>query len=179
MLRKGGQEMPSPRFAIFKLLSALAPLFAAGCGDSAPQGCKTETCTSGAWIHIPLTVAASVLAQAKVTACRNGECHDWLLPSLPAGGQEAFPDAPFLMGVLRVNSDQSIGLDIQWTLDAIPGGTGIDAGSPMADGDHYVVILTSSGGLASTLLDQVATYEPYAPNGPDCPPICTQAVLSV
>ena len=171
--------MPSRRVAFFYLAAALAPLLAAtNCGDSTPQGCKTETCTSGVWIHLPLTVVASALDQAKVTVCRNGECHDWLLPSLPAGGQEAFPDAPFLMGALWLNSDQSITLDIQWTLDPSSGGAGIDAGTPMVDGDHYVVILTSSGGLTSTLLDQVAAYHPYAPNGPECPPICTQAVLS-
>jgi hypothetical protein len=170
--------MPIPRVAIFCLLAASVPLFATDCGDSTPQGCKAETCTSGAWIHMPLTVAATVLDQAKVTVCRNLECHDWALPPLPAGGQETFPDAPFLMGALWLKADQSITLDIQWTLDPSAGGTGIDAGAAMSDGDHYVVALTSSAGLTFTLLDQPATYHPFTPNGPDCPPVCTQAVLS-
>jgi hypothetical protein len=78
------------------------------------------------------------------------------------------------MGALWLNQDQSITLDIQWAL-----GTSTATGeTPATDGDHYVVTLTTSGGLTSTLLDQAATYQPYTPNGPDCPPVCPQAMLS-
>jgi hypothetical protein len=167
--------MTTPRRAIL-CLAGLASLLAADCGDSAPQGCGTETCSTAVWIHIPIAEAASILDQAKVAACRNDECHDWQLPSLPEGGEEAFPSAPFLTGTLWLNPDQSITLDIQWTFEPSPGD--IDAGTALADGDHYVVILTTSAGLASILLDRTATYHPYLPNGPDCPPECTQAELS-
>jgi hypothetical protein len=170
--------MTSPRKRIARMcLAALAVLDVAGCSDSTPTGCPKETCASGAWMHIPIAVKASDLEQAVVTVCRNAECHDWPLPSLPAGGEGFFPDVSWVTGALSLKADQSIALDIQWTVDEA---ASLDGGTPgvgPSDGDHYVVSLTTSAGQTSTLLDQLATYQTKMPNGPDCPPICMQAVL--
>jgi hypothetical protein len=166
-----------PVFHPFALLALLAPL-ATQCGDSAPR-CQAQPCASAAWMHIPITAGASQLDGAKVTVCRNDECHGWSLPALPGGGEAAFPDAPFLRGALSLSEqDGSITLDIQWTLGVITVAGDLDAGVTATDGDHYVVALTTSGGIASILLDQLATYAPYLPNGADCPPVCMQARLS-
>jgi hypothetical protein len=156
----------------------LAAMFAAQCGDSSPR-CQAQSCASAAWMHIPITLGASLLGGANVAVCRNDECHVWPLPALPAGGDETFPDAPFLRGALALDQgNAAINLDIQWTLGVAPAAGDMDAGPAAADGDHYVVILTTSGGIATPLLDQLATYVPYLPNGADCPPVCMQARLS-
>ena len=169
----------SCRFVFRPLLPfTFLAVLATQCGDSAP-GCQAQPCASAAWAHITVPVGASQLEGAKVTVCRNDECHDWTLPALPAGGEEVFPDAPFLRGALSLSEgDGSITLDIQWTLTVMTAAGDIDAGMVATDGDHYVIVLTNSGGLATTLLDALATYLPYQPNGPDCPPVCMQAKLS-
>jgi len=128
-------------------------------------------------MDIPVTFISASLAQAKVTVCRNDECHDWQLPPVPTSDQpefpEYFPDAPFLTGYLSMNSDRSISLGIQWSVDNAAAGDGgaVDAGTLLQDGDHYVVTLTTSAGVTSTLLDKTATYQSVQPNGPDCPPL--------
>jgi len=135
-------------------------------------------------MDIPVTFISASLAQAKVTVCRNDECHDWQLPPVPTSDQpefpEYFPDAPFLTGYLSMNSDRSISLGIQWSVDNAAAGDGgaVDAGTLLQDGDHYVVTLTTSAGVTSTLLDKTATYQSVQPNGPDCPPLCMSAVLA-
>lgn len=168
----------SSRHPSYLLFFVLAAMFAAQCGDSSPR-CQTQPCASAAWMHIPITLGASLLDGAKVTVCRNDECYVWSLPALPAGGEANFPNAPFLRGALSLKEgDATITLDVQWTLGVVTATGDIDAGTVAADGDHYVVALTTSGGVASLLLDQLATYGPYQPNGPDCAPVCMQARLS-
>lgn len=149
----------------------LVSLFIATCGGSETQSCGTVGCSSGAWLHIPLTSSQAAQANATVTLCRNSECYDASLPLVPAVGSTGaaltFAATAPVVGTLAQNSDLSIVLDLEWHL--------ADA-SQAQDNDRYVVTLT--GLSATTLLDKLATYQSVAPNGAGCPPVCSSVELT-
>ena len=74
-----------------------------------------------------------------------------------------------ITGTLWRNSDSSITLDIEWN---------IADESQLVDGDHYVVTIADGAGLATTVLDKIATYVRSAPSAVDSGPTCAQATLS-
>ena len=158
---------------VFACLVSLAPVLAGACGGS---GAKSDTplpCTSGAWLHIVLDPSVATMAQPKITACRNDACYDWAPAPLPSaradGAWGTFPDAVWITGYFWHNADGSNTLDIQWTI--------IDE-SQLQDGDHYVVKLANGTGVATTLLDQTATYVRSSPGVADSGPTCMQATLT-
>jgi hypothetical protein len=130
-----------------------------GAGD-----CVQSKCASGAWMHIPLSVAPASLVGATVRACRNLECYSAAMPDLPtAGGAGAtlyFADVTFVVGNYWRKADDSIGVDVEWHV-----------GSPeeAQDGDHYVVTLVAAAGTETTLLDKTASYQPSARSPEECP----------
>jgi hypothetical protein len=147
-------------------LALASAVFGAGwlatCGDS--KSCVPSKCASGALMTIPLASTASGLTGASVTACRNTECYTAQLPAVPAAGDtEAtlyFTGTAYVLGALWQDSSRAIGLDIEWLASSSP--------LPVQDGDHYVVTLTSAAGVATTVLDKVATYAPLPPNPEEC-----------
>jgi hypothetical protein len=131
-------------------------------------------CTSGVLIHIPLGSSTAAMAAPTVKVCRNGsECYTSTFPPLPSvvnnGTIQAMSDTVPITGTLWLNSDSSITLDIEWdTADE----------SQLVDGDHYVVTIADGAGVATTVLDKIATYVRSAPGVADSRPICLQATLS-
>ena len=112
------------------------------------------------------------MAQPKITVCRNDVCYVWspapLSPSVTGGSTEAITTEAALTGTFWHNSNGTVTLDIEWT---------INDESQLADGDHYVVTLADGAGAATTVLDQTATYVRNAPGGVDCGPVCLQVTL--
>ena len=161
-------------YRLFVLGSAAlaAGLFTTCGGIETSNTCGKLTCTSGALLHIPLGSNAASLVGATATACRNGECYVWPLPSLPATGSDGItailPGATSVFGTFWLNADKSITLDVEWRMD--------DA-SQVQDGDRYVVTLTDAAGTPTTLLDKTAAYQTLAPNGDACAPVCSYADL--
>jgi len=151
--------------------AALGAVALGTCGDS--KSCVHSNCVSGAWLTIPVASTASALVGTTVTVCRNAECYAASLPDVPsAGDTEAtlyFTGATFVLGALSQAADHTIELDIEWIASA----------TPVQDGDHYVVTLTGASGVATTLLDKVATYSLLAPSADECAtdPVCQIAEL--
>jgi len=146
------------------------------CGDS--KSCVPANCVSGALMHIVLDTrpcSAPCISQrlgGPLTVCRNSECYSTVLPDVaPAGGAESdlfFADTTVVVGALWQNADQTTSIDIEWRLNA----------DQVANGDHYVV--TWGSPVATTLLDEVATYSPTQPVADQCAsdPVCQIAELS-
>jgi hypothetical protein len=153
---------------------AVATIGAAGtaCHDNS-QSCTTAGCSSGVLMQLSLSPGSSPLSGTTVNVCRNSECHSAVLPAMPeAGGAGApivFADTNAVLGTLWLEASQTIGIDLEWHVD--------DA-SLLVDGDRYVVSLGSDPGTAAVMLDQTATYQILRPNGDQCPPVCTYAVLT-
>ena len=159
---------------LFALCSAaLATMFFAMCGGSEGKTCGTAGCTSGAWMHIPLASSVANQANTTVTVCRNTECYTSALPAVPAvggaGTDLVFAAATFVVGNLYQGTNQSIGLDLEWR---------VDAASQVQDGDRYVVTFTDATGATTTMLDKTATYQVLAPNGDTCAPVCSYTELT-
>jgi hypothetical protein len=132
-------------------------------------------CSSGAWLHIPLATTASGLAGMSVSVCRNSECYSASLPALlPAdstGASVFFPATTLVGGNLWQQVDGSVVLDLEWHVD----GTSL-----VADGDHYVVSLTSAIGASTPVLDKTAVYHPTEPSLNECTPVtlCSMTELT-
>lgn len=155
-------------------LATLAPVLAAGCGGSEPANvCALATCSSGASLQVALAPSVAALTQPKFTVCRNEVCHDWLPAPLPPAGSggttETMANDAAITGTFWRNSDGTVSLDIEWT---------INDESQLVDGDHYVVRLADGAGAATTILDKTATYTRRAALA-DCGPVCLQATLSI
>jgi hypothetical protein len=153
--------------------AALGTAFLALCGCSDSQSCTTAGCSSGAWLHIPLSADVAGQANSTVTVCRSTECYSAALPAVPDAGSGGasliFSSAAAVVGTLSQNADQTLVLDLEWYL--------ADA-SQAQDGDHYVVTFTNLAGVTTTLLDKMAAYQTVAPNGETCGPICSAVELT-
>jgi len=154
--------------------ATLAPVLAAACGGSERANvCVLATCSSGASLQVSLASSVAALTQPKITVCRNDVCYDWLpaplSPTISGGTTEGISNAAAITGTFWRNSDGTVSLDIEWT---------INDESQLVDGDHYVVKLADGAGVATTILDKTATYTRRAALG-DCGPVCLQATLSV
>jgi len=118
-------------------------------------------------------LSVGAMAQPTVSVCRNSECYTSAFPPLPSGSggspQVAMSSTADITGTLWRNSDSSITLDIEWD---------IPDESQLVDGDHYVVTIADGAGVATTVLDKIATYARSAPGAADSGPTCVQATLS-
>jgi hypothetical protein len=143
------------------------------CGGA--ESCVQSKCTSGAWLHIPLTSDVASLAGAAVSVCRNDECYTAPLPDVPsadsAGSSVSFAGTVAVLGTLWQKADRSVVLDVEWH---------VGDPSQTVDGDHYVVKLTNAAGVATTLLDKPATYHLTELNPEECTPAtrCTIVELT-
>ena len=155
-------------------LALLAPALAGACGDSKPVDvCALASCSSGASLQISLSASVASMTQPKITVCRNDVCFDWspapLSPTVSGGTTEGITSAAAIIGTFWRNSDGTVSLDIEWT---------INDESQLVAGDHYVVKLADGAGTPTTILDKTATYTRSAPGGADCGPVCLQTTLS-
>jgi hypothetical protein len=137
------------------------------CGGS--DTCVESKCISGAWMHIPVAPATG-LAGGTLSVCRNTECYTATLPPVPpadsAGASVFFAGTESVLATLWQQLDQTVVLDVEWH---------VGDSSQAAEGDHYVVTLTTAAGGAGTLLDKLATYHLTEPNPEECTPatICS------
>jgi hypothetical protein len=155
------------RLAILSV-ALLAPVLAGACGGLAAKSAPVP-CTSGVWLHIPLDLKVGAMAEPNVSVCRNSECTTSVFPPLPSGWPQAMSTTADITGTLSRNSDGTITLDIEWN---------IADESQLVDGDHYVVTIADGAGLATTVLDRIATYSRSASGPADSGPTCLQAILS-
>ena len=117
----------------------------------------------------------ATIVQPKIKVCRNEvTCYLWspapLNPNKTGGSIEAISQDAAITGTFWHNSDGTVSLDIEWT---------INDESQLVDGDHYIVTLADGSSVPTTVLDKTATYVRNAPGGADCGPVCLQATLSV
>ena len=160
---------------ILLCLAMLAPVLAGACGGSKQVDvCALASCTSGASLQVSLPSSVATIIQPKIKICRNEvTCFLWspapLDPTKTGGSTEAISPDAVITGTFWRNSDGTVSLDIEWT---------INDESQLVDGDHYVVTLADGASVPTTVLDKTATYVRSAPSGADCGPVCLQARLS-
>jgi hypothetical protein len=150
---------------------ALLTLLLPACGGS--DGCTEVTCTSGAWLHIPLPLPAASLVGATVAVSRNSEAYAAPLPVdvlSPDSGVAVVFASSDVAGILWQQPDQSVVLDIEWHLGSA---------SEAVDGDHYVVTLTDAASVTTPLLDGSATYQPTVPDPRQCTGAATCSIAEL
>jgi hypothetical protein len=161
-------------------LVSVAPL-ASCAGTAGGKVCTLIGCVDGATLYPDQAMSLEGLQKSHITVCRGQECFDGNFATLgmrPPTGSYAdvvlsTPSAPYFVNISFDEVEPGmLRLTIRWEFTTV--GPGIP---PAKDGDVYRVTLVDETGTSTTILEEPATYSASYPNGPDCGPVCHQAVI--
>lgn len=162
--------MLAPRVLSAVLISTLLVACKAGTGG---DNCTIDTCTSGAVLKTFANVTRDQMQTATITACIETTCVSGIPASVPSSPGDRLTVS--LQGQLNVTGylgspDPQKGYVVEADFNL--------SDSSLNTTDKFQLYVTTSDGTkVDGAIDETPNFTKTTPNGPDCPPVCENAIV--
>ncbi|MGH7280768.1 MAG: hypothetical protein ACRELY_04540 [Polyangiaceae bacterium] len=154
--------------------AALFSMLTVACtAGTSSTNCALNTCTSGAELKTFANITRDQMQIATISACIDNTCVTGTPTSVPSSPGDRLTVS--LQGQLNVTG--YIGSPDPQKGYIVEADFNLSDSAPASTDTYQLFVTTSDGTKVSGGIDEAANFTKTTPNGPDCPPVCLNALI--